>query len=241
MRIKENFVAISKLSLPQTVAVIPVRSTFIQGENLPLIRLGGQTILERLATEANAAENISHVMITSSDDSIEEYVLQELAGLEKVQFVRRPEALARINESLSKTYQLILSALKKERVEAILSLAVEFPFVNRHNIVDAIRTLSIFAADSVVSVRPDNATYYSHTGSGMQTILNQSQYTKLEREMLYKGAGGLALSTLTNFKNNNRLVAGKVSHIVVDQRTGHSISSNFDLSIARYLAEMQVA
>jgi CMP-N-acetylneuraminic acid synthetase len=242
MRIKENFVDIRNVTLPKTAVVIPIRSTFIQGEKLPLIQLGSKTILQRLAEEANAAKNVLSVVVTSSDAAMEAYVKEECKELGKVRFVRRPEALERINESLSKTYQLILDQLKAEQLlpEAILSLAVEFPFVDRKNIEDAIRTLSIFSADSVVSVRPDNATYYSHTGSGMQSILNQSQYTKLEREMLYKGAGGLALSTVSNFEQHNRLVAGKVSHIVVDQRTGLSINSTFDLSIARYLAEMPV-
>jgi CMP-N-acetylneuraminic acid synthetase len=104
---------------------------------------------------------------------------------------------------------------------------------------DAINTLTIFGADSLLSVRPDNSMYYQHNGNGMQPILNQERFTKLEREALYKGVGGIVLSTYEGFKNTGKMIHGKVGHIVVDQKTALGIFSDFDLQIVSKIYEGQ--
>ncbi len=98
-------------------------------------------------------------------------------------------------------------------------------------------TLTIFKSDSLLSVRPDNRMYYQHIGHGMVPILDQEKFTKLEREALYKGAGGVVVSTVSSFRTHGKMVAGKVGHIVVDQKTALSIQSEFDVYLAEKVFE----
>ena len=51
--------------------------------------------------------------------------------------------------------------------------------------------MSLFGTDSIISVRPDNAIFFQHHGDGLHPILNREKFTKLEREVLFKQAGGI--------------------------------------------------
>jgi hypothetical protein len=77
--------------------------------------------------------------------------------------------------------------------------------------------------------------YYQHIGHGMVPILDQDKFTKFEREALYKGVGGIVLSTVKQFASTNKMISGKVGHIVVDERTAFGVFTDFDLKILRSL------
>jgi CMP-N-acetylneuraminic acid synthetase len=244
LNIKSDFCKTNNINIPSAIAVIPVRNQFIDGENLPLTKIGDQTILQRITKAALAAKHLQHVVITSADAEIKEYFQSHLTGLsQRLSFVERPIQFARLNETLSKTLLHVLSAenFSGIKAEAILTLAIEFPFITGDTIDDALNTLSIFHADSLISVRSDTKIYYQHVGNGLKPILGQEKFTQFEREALYKAVGGITVSTIDGFKRSGSMLNGKVGHIVIDTQQAMSVSNAFELKLASLLIKEENA
>ncbi|PHN07566.1 glycosyltransferase family 2 protein [Flavilitoribacter nigricans] len=239
--IKRDFITKNALELPRTVAVIPVRNSMLNGRSLAFTELGGKSLLDLKIEAALSSPLISKVLLTSADREIADYVRKHYAKEDKVLFVDRPTALARHNVSLEGTIEhaLAVPEVRELSVGAFLILPIEFPFIRTEHIEDAINTLVIFNADSVISVRIERATFYQHHGGGMVPILQQDQFTRLEREALYKHVGGITLAYVNTLEKNQKILAGKVGHVVVDQAASLGISSVYELEVARFWQSRQ--
>lgn len=234
-KIKETYADNFINSTPSTVAIIPVRNTFLGKINWPLFEIDNKTVLYNAVEKLFNAKKINWVVLTSSDKEILEHgkkIKEKFPGLIIIQ---RPEEYSKSYETLFKTFEYVLEQLKKMEIipNALMSLSLEFPFITSDIIDDAIYTLSIFKADSLLSVRPDNKMYYQHNGHGLMPILEQEKFSKLEREALYKGLGGIVLSMVDNFIENKKMLSGKVGHIVVDEKVSFGVFSLWDLKILR--------
>jgi len=236
-QIKEFFVD-QHLEIPQTLAIIPARNTFIGDLNWPLYTVQGKSILQHKVETCVSAKRVSNVVITTSDDQILEHARQWVDQYKGVKLIKRPKEFARTNETLSRTVEHALNFTLEEGVDfgMIMSVSLEYPFALSDMMDEAVNTLALFKADSVLSVRPDNRMYYQHSGHTLTPILDQDKFTKLEREALYKGAGGVVVSTLKNFKETKQLYSGSVSHIVVDQKTSFGVFSEFDFELFKLLS-----
>ncbi len=237
--IKENFISKNKISLPNTIGIVPVRNTRIGKERLAFTKLGGKNLIDLKIESLLNSTLLSKIVVTSSEEDIENHIEKTYANNEKVKFIKRPTEMARFNVSLNGTIDHVFVHLAPtvNRIEAFMILPIEYPFLTGGSIDDAIHTLAIFKADSVISVRLETATLYHHYGEGMVPILNQENFTKLEREALYKGVGGLTLTTVRAYHRANKLLAGNVGHIVVGERTAHGIFTAYDFLIAKFLIE----
>ncbi|HNB51104.1 MAG TPA: hypothetical protein PK530_04145, partial [Anaerolineales bacterium] len=114
------------------------------------------------------------------------------------------------------------------------------PFITAENMNDAIHTMAIFGADSLISVRQETNLFFQHSGNGLEPILNRDKFTRLEREALYRFTGGLNLTKIALFEAEKTFLGGRVGHIVIHQKEALSLRSDFDLQLARLLA-MQTA
>ena len=65
----------------------------------------------------------------------------------------------------------------------------------------------------------------------MSAILDQEKFTRLEREALYRAAGGIMASTLSSFKKHTKVNAGRMSHVVVDELSAFGVFSEFDFEL----------
>lgn len=243
LRIKNNFIDNNNIPTPVTVAIIPVRNTRLGGKILPFEKVGDQSLLQRVVYAAINSKKLSKVIVTSADIEVKEYYSQHLDGIsDKLVYIDRPIEFARINESLNNTIFHILDTdiISSLQPKAIMSLAIEYPFINAGAIDDAINTLTIFGADSLLSVRPDHSMYYQHDGSGLHPILDQDKFTKLEREALYKGVGGIVLTNIESFLKEKKMLHGKVGHIVVDKEVAFCISSEFELNLVNKHSEKRI-
>lgn len=233
-RIKEAYVRKNELSLPKTVAIIPIRPNY----DTALEVFGKTTFLELKIEQLKSASNISKVVVTSSDLKIQDFVIK---NCKEVEFVRRPEKTERINVSL---YQTLLFLEENNFItgfEACLFCAVSFPFVGSGIIDDAINTLAIFKADSLLSVRPEGNKFYRHTGDGMQAILKQDMFTKMERESIYKYTGGILLSIKKSALAIKKLVHGNVGHIVIGEQAALNVDSSFERKVSyKLLSDIQI-
>ncbi|WKV10960.1 glycosyltransferase [Marivirga harenae] len=222
---------------PSTLGIIPVRNTFIDNINLPLFEIEGRSLLERKVQACLASNKLSHLVISSADEDILRHAVEKFNGNEKIIIIERPKAYADKNQSLNDTIQQSIDYEEHNgrNYDAVMTISIEFPFLEAETIDEAIDTLTLFKSDAVLSVRPDNRLYYQHTGKTLAPILEQEKFTKLEREALYKGVGGIVLSTIANFKRNKKMTSGRISHIVVDQKTAFGIFSKFDFELFRPL------
>jgi hypothetical protein len=62
----------------------------------------------------------------------------------------------------------------------------------------------------------------------MQPILDQDKFTNLEREALYKSAGGIMLTKLSQLHQTGKSISGNVAHIVVENKESFAILSTFE-------------
>lgn len=236
--IKNNFIIKNNIVTPVCIGIIPIRTTLFRGQNLPLLKIGDHTLLANIVQIALNSAKLDLVVVTSADEAIREYFDEHLKDLsEKVLFVHRPVEYERINESLANTIQLVMEdhQVKALQPGAVMTLAVEYPFITTDVIDDAINTLTIFDADSLLTVRPDNSLLYQHDGNGLHPILEQEKFTRLEREAVYKAVGGIVLSRLESYTQSGKMLNGKVGHIVVDELKSLKISSLRELDYAEYL------
>ncbi|UII24835.1 glycosyltransferase [Fulvivirga maritima] len=236
-KIKEYYVE-RHLDSKSTLAVIPVRNSFIGKVNLPLFQVDEESVIEKKIKVCIDAKKIDYVIVSTSDSEIFNFLQQKYANSDRVSIIRRPAAFSDPNETLFRTIEHALDYVKENvnmEFEAIMTVSPEYPFLKSDTVDDAIYTLSLFQSDTVLSVRPDNRTYYQHTGHTLKPILDQDKFTKLEREALYKGAGGVVVSTIENFKKNKKLVSGSISHVVVDEQTAFGIFNSFHFSVYRTL------
>ena len=235
--INGNFIKNNNIENPETVGIIPVRGTRIRGEMLAFKKIGGKYLLDIKLERTLQSKGLKRIVITSSVNEIKEHIHQNYANNDRIIFVERSAAQARYNVSLAGTIDQIISheSLKKYQIEAFMILPIEYVFLGGNVIDDAINVLSIFNADSLISVRPEYSTFYQHHGNGMTKIMNQSEYTRLEREAIYKSVGGIHLTKIDSYKKEKSTLPGKVGHIVVDQKEAHGIFSSFDLEIAELL------
>ncbi len=175
---------------------------------------------------------------TSRANDCTYHVEKKYSNQPKLKYIHREAEQARLNVGLTTSIEEILHLpdIKSQNFEAILRLSINFPFIHADIIDDAINTMQIFNVNSLVSVRPDTNLFFQHDGNGLQPILNMENFTRLEREALYKYVGGLALTRLDYFNQEKIFVGGRVGHIVIDQKAAHEIRSDFDMKVAQFLA-----
>jgi CMP-N-acetylneuraminic acid synthetase len=226
----------------KTMALLPIRGPKINPGSYDLERLGGKVVIDWIIEEALRADKVSHLIVTSPDEQIKDHVLTRYRTHHKFIFYGREEKQARLNVGLIETVQEILAhpEIQQLNFEAILRLSSEYPFITAENMNDAIHTMAIFGADSLISVRPETNLFFQHTGNGLEPILNREKFTRLEREALYRFTGGLNLTRINLFETENTFLGGRVGHIVIPQKETFSIRSDFDLQVARMIAAQHV-
>ncbi|MCZ4319933.1 glycosyltransferase [Aequorivita viscosa] len=238
-KIKDTFVEDNNKTL-DTLAIIPLRNTYINGENLLMVKINGKSIIESKIEECLRSKRIKHIVVTSSEKEVLDICRDKYITYDKISFIKRSKLFEKQNETLKNTITNAIQSVEKEKqwVEAIVTTSIEYPFLQSETIDEAINSLILFKADSVISVRPDNSMYYRHTGAGMTPILDQDKFTKLERDALYKGAGGVMVTTRNQFDKNQRSISGKVAHVVVDNKTAFGIFNSFDYNLFKlYLSK----
>lgn len=237
MAIKEKFVFNNFETKKDTIAIIPVRGSKFNVKDIAFTKLNNDYIIDIKIKNALKTNNISNIIVSSPDNDIEQHIKQEYASEKKVIFHKRNEKLARLNTDLIKTVNNIIEqdVIKDLNFNNICILSIEYPFVESKTIDDAINTMRIYKTDSLISVREEANMFFHHDGSGMKPILGQEKQTKLERDLLYRYAGGIITVTKPSFLKFQKLICGKVGHIVVHQKSSIQLKSKLDIVIAKKL------
>lgn len=239
MAIKEKFVFQNYQANSDAIAIIPVRGSKFNSKDVAFLEINGEYVLDKKISTTLRTKSISYVVVSSPDKEIEEHIIQKYGNEKRVIFHNRNEKLARLNTDLVKTINDIVHAplTKDISYNNIVVLSIEYPFVESKTIDDAINTMKIFNTDSLISVREESNMFFHHDGSGMKPILGQEKQTKLERDLLYRYAGGIIAVKKDIFLEEQKLICGKVGHIVVHQKMALHLKSKLDFEIANMLSE----
>jgi CMP-N-acetylneuraminic acid synthetase len=233
MSIKRDFLRKNAVALPRTIGVIPVRDKRLSDINIAFVELNGRSLLQMKIDCALGASTLDAVVVTSEDPEVADYIKPLQRNEPRLLFVSRSERAARINSPLSQTILEVLEAdsLRGRNIEAVLTAAIEYPYVESEVLDDAVNTLALFNSDSLISVRPDNSLLYQHHGAGMVPILGREKFTKLEREALYRAEGGVTVSRLSGLRADGSVLHGRIGHIVVTRLAAYRIDSETDLKM----------
>lgn len=214
-----------------TLIVIPVRG----GEkDLSFRPIGETNFISRKVNQALLANNGVKVIVSSPDQNIYEALEDKLKANDQVLFHLRSRDSAQLNLSLDGTLKeiLALDTLSELSFGNICFLTVEFPFLKPHKIDDAIHTMLLFGSDSLLSVQSDNSLFYVHKGDGLHPILSRDQFTKLEREALYRQAGGITVVRRSKFDETGKIITPMIGHMIIDQESSFGVFSQYDYELS---------
>ncbi len=222
----------------RAMALIPVRD-----ESLALRSLGDKKVIDFKIEAALQTTRLEKLVVSSPSGEVGDYVQERYAGEKRLVFHLRDEKDARLNVTLASTLEAVLKQYYSDTAlpDAIVLLTIEYPFTAPYIIGDAIHTLFLFDSDALISVRQENSMLFQHAGSGMHPILNQDKVVKLEREALYKQAGGITVVRSSRFMQDRKILTGRIGHIMMDQQSSLGIFSDFDLHLLELIWREQYA
>ena len=235
-KMNANFVK-EKEEDASAIIIIPVRG----GTNdLAFNELAADNFVNIKLKQALQTENAQKIVVSSPDLNVKETIAPIMSQNDEVIFHHRSAEQARFNVDLNSTVKAIteLPEIKDLSYRAICVLTIEYPFLKPHKIDDAIHTMIVFGSDSLMSVRSDNSIYYVHRGDGLHPIMQRDEFTRLEREALFKQVGGIMVSNKEAFLKSNKLINGMVGHMVLDQESAFGVFSKYDLELARRIEEV---
>ena len=239
MQIKDDYVDTHSEMIGQTVAIIPVRGTDPKSMSLAFLEIGGMSILQSKIETLRAARRVNKIVVVSSNEEVEALVEKLYRNCDEICFVKRHASLERMNVSLYQTAKLVLASFPEfENWTSILFASIEYPLISAQIIDDAVNSLNIFRADSLISVRPIDNSIYIHDGGGMKPIVNPLNFSKIERDEMYRFQGGIIVTNIRSLHSYEALICGNVGHIVIDQKSSYGISSKLDVRIVDFLSRL---
>lgn len=220
-----------------SIIIIPVRGG---KQDVAFKKLGEKTFLELKIDQALASENRKMIVVSSPDKAVENIIAAHYEEYPEVIFHERSSEKARLGEDLNTTISTILELpqIVAQRFKHICILTVEFPFLKPHKIDDAIHTLILFGADSLLSVRASNSVFYVHRGDGLHSVMNRDKFTKIEREAIFVHAGGIYAITKDEFSTSGKMVSGLVGHMMIDKESSFGVFSQYDLDLAKNIVSL---
>jgi CMP-N-acetylneuraminic acid synthetase len=208
------------------VAVIPVRGPSQDPRDLSLATLGDRPLIDWTIEAATLARSVGRVIVSSPCQKVADHVTRRWEG--RVVFAARSPDTARENVPFNASVRDAVRCTGLDP-DAVMELTVQFPFREGFYIDKAADALRIFDVGRVVSVLPEDDVFYQHTGDGLKSVgPGQELGLRLERELLYRQAGGIVLHRIAPSMSEPR----RVGHIVVTRRAAFCVRDANDLQLA---------
>jgi|TARA_B100000315_G_scaffold42080_1_gene36997 glycosyltransferase involved in cell wall biosynthesis len=236
-QIKAKHVQKRQLAPNNVIAIIPVRGHIIDSRSNPLKKVGDKCLIDWAIDSALRSRLVSKVLITSPDNQVINHVSNSYT---EVMLHKRDVKLARINTAIEDTAleALHFYSSSNDEPDALLMLYIEAPFRSTRYIDKAINTFQLYDVDVVDGVRTDDDILYVHRGNGLEPW-QKDRKLRLEREELYRRAGGIHLIRVSTLKETKNMLAGRIGHIFLDQQAAFTIKSDLDWEIADLIASKE--
>ncbi len=212
------------------LAIVPLRDN--DENTVTLKKFADTTLIDITLKNLLVSENIDQIIVTTPNEKIISYL--EHKYKDKIIINRRPSELARINTHIDDTVKYVLSEYPLDDISSISIVNYEHPLRKSFYIDNAINTLYLFDADSIISVSQENSNFYKHEGNGLEPF-NTNSELRLERDFIYKETGGLHVVKADSFRQLGKIVGNRTTHIVLDEKSAKSINSNEDFEYLEYL------
>lgn len=221
---------------PRSLAIIPAKNTYPHLPNVVLGEVAGKPLIDHTIDEALASKSLDHILVTTDDPRVVDHCRQR----EGVLAMLRPDSLSRADRKMSEVLHNSVRYLETEHdvhPDIIVSLSIHSPLRRATYITNALDTLMLYDADSVLSVYEDYDLHFSHGADGLEPLNPAMLYRlRLEREGLYVYNGAITalwrdILTLSDYHGQ------KISHIVMPQQESFQIKSSFDLWMMNKILE----
>jgi|ETN02SMinimDraft_2_1059926.scaffolds.fasta_scaffold25474_2 glycosyltransferase involved in cell wall biosynthesis len=236
-KIKAKHVQKRKLDPIDVIAIIPIRGHSIDSRSNPLKKIGGKCLIDWTIESALKSQLVSKVVITTPDEKV---IGHARKSYPEVMVHKRDMQLAWINTAIEDTALEVLDfyKLSDKEPDALLMLYIEAPFRSTMYIDKAINTYQLYKLDVVDGVRSDNDIFYVHRRNGLE-LWHKDKKLRLERDELYRRAGGIHLIRTSTLIKTRDMLAGRTGHIFLDQEAGFTIKSELDWGIADLIANKE--
>ncbi len=227
--IKRRFV--KKLEKVRTCLILPIRRSSPIKKDLPLTRVGGKRLMD-YALSAALDAHVDRVIVTTEDEEV-----ATAAREHGVTVVKRPAELGAPGTPIEPTIRHVLKELKKEGFipDIIGIIFYTSPLIKGEHIDEAIDTLRIYKADSVVSVKENNRLHYVHDKYGLRPLTRRA--IKDEREHFFEESGAFIITRRETLMKEQSLVGKLLGHIVLSEQESIDIEDAFTLWLAEKALE----
>ena len=196
-------------SKPKVLAVIPVKESYPNLQNVPYRSINGRSILEIAITNALESNQIDQLVVSSESQS----VLDFSEKLEKKKLVPSHIRLLRNKQKNNNNipitdFLLTASKFYKKKFNHYPDILVYLSLhaINRrkNHIDKAINNLIISESDSVVSIQEEREPMFNLGESGLK-LINPGRFRSLsfDKERLFRFNGSIIASMWNNISNNS--------------------------------------
>jgi len=236
--IKASHVRKRKIRPLSTLAIIPVRGNIIDPRSFPLSKLGDKCLIDWTLEAALESKTVTDILVSTPDSDVQKYVRDKYQ--DKVIVYERTMDLARINVPLEPSLLEIIDfySANKKSCDLLSLLFIEAPFRSSLYIDEAVNTMQLYDVDVVDGIREEDDIFYFHNGHGLQPW-NVNSGLRLERDNLFKRAGGLHLIRRDFIESGHKMLSGRIGHVVLDQKAAFVIRSEMDWQVAQFLASKE--
>lgn len=221
---------------PEIVAIVPAKNTYEDLENIVLRDIAGQPLIDYTLETALEVPAIDRIFVSTDDPDVVAHC-EELDGV--LASMRPPK----LSHGHNLHFDVIADAVRrlendyKIHPDVIVDLDVNAPLRRAEHIQEAIDTLILYDADSVVSVYEDKNIHLTHGEYGLEP-LNPHMRKRLviEREALY--TDNLAVKVYwRDVLAHGDVYGKKVGHIVMPEEDSFKIESEFEAKLVSNILE----
>jgi len=235
-RVKEKFVEGKGIRESKRVlAVIPAMARMRDDRKLPLLPLGGRPLLAHTVAEALQVKLLDRVVVSTEDPEVAE-VARRLGA--EVPFLR-PRELARSSVSVEEVVRQLLGRLSQEDgydPDLVVILHILSPFRRAKHVTEALDTLLLYQADSVISVCQDLTFHWRRGREGLELVGYQKRLLREEKETIFKENGALYLTSAGLIRSGGFL-GERISYIEMAPHESLRLETDFDFWVAERVLE----
>jgi CMP-N-acetylneuraminic acid synthetase len=220
-------------SIPKVLGLIPVVGSSIYTQASPFEKLGKKPLLWYTLNEAQKANSLDRIILSSEDDRVLNYG-RKFVNIEPI---KREKKWAKVSFRIQDFITYILDKLKRTdgyEPDAVCTLYITTPLRRYYHVDKAVDTMAIFGVDSVISVQEELANCYHHEGYGLSSINNSRNGIRVERDAIYKENSAIFISR-TEIIREGRLLGDKIGHITMLPEESVKTNTKYDLWLSEHI------
>jgi len=218
----------------KVIAVIPVIRNFRSFGNLAMKDLADSPLIYYTIHEALRSEEIDRVFVSTEDQEIADYS-KEIGA--EIPFIR-PLTLAHVNVPIEKVLRHLLEFLEQHesyKPDIVVQLSFNSPFRKASHISEAVNSLLLFDANTVIDVVTDLSFHWKPGINGLKMVGFDKRLLREDKETVYKEGGSIyAASTETLYKKQSML-GERISSIELTRQEVWRVEDEFSYLVANMM------